>query len=399
MTDRYTLLAPAGVTPQVITETVFELHRLYGWVPEAVHVVTTTTGRAAVRARLLNEAGHKDHRGQPLAPADAWACLCRDVLRVPEPPALEVHVVRRDDAEIDDIRHPADDRAFAEACYGLVARLTGEGRSRLVGSISGGRKSMSAHVMNAFSALARAQDRLCHALVAPPSLESKHDFFYPTDLAAQQVRLVDLGFPRLRPVLLRGVLGGRVPGGFGELLEAVRPYLLAEQRPATAELVLGDRHALLRLSDEHGDELGKVRLSETRAATLLVFADRLCVHPAGIPVGTLFEEARTRPAAAEHPVHRARTFVTKLMNDRDCTPWTDVSDVSKSLNELGKALKQSPIAARFFALGSAYDGRYGWPETPPCPLRVRMAPALRPSQDHIEAEWTTHFPNLSYDWL
>lgn len=397
--EPYTLLAPAGVTPQVVTETVYELHRRHSWVPAAVHVITTTTGAAAVRARLLGQEGYSDFAGRPLAPYDAWPRLCSDVLRLAEPPRPEIHVVERERVLLDDIRHPADDAAFADACYRLVAQLTAEGRPRLVGSISGGRKSMSAHVMNAFSALARREDRLCHVLVAPAALEGDRDFFYPTDPERQQVHLVDLAFPRLRAVLRKNVLKGQAPRGLQDLIAAVRPHMLAEERPARAELVVGDLGATLRLADAEGEELGSASLSYSRTATLLVLAEHLCRHPAGVPAEDLFDgQARTAAEACRHPVHQARAFVTALMSDKENNPWRAVGDVSESLNQLKKGLKKSPLAERYFAVGNGYGGSYAWPEPPPCALRVLFAPALRPSLEQIEKEWSRHFPNLIYSW-
>lgn len=400
MSDQYVLITPAGVTPQVITETVYELFFKYqGWTPSAVHVVTTATGEASVRARLLGKSGYFDHRRQPLPPSDAWARLCGEVLSI-APPPIEITLVGDGPTRLDDIRTPQQDRAFADSCYSLVAKLSVAGAPRLVGSISGGRKSMSAHVMNAFSALARPGDLLCHVLVNPPALESDRDFFYPTEPENQKVDLVELAYPQLRSFLVKSLLDGREPRGLSDLLEAVRPHLLAEQTPASVDLVLGDRRGHLRLYDDSGSEMSAVQLSASRMATLLVLANALCAHPDGVPDEALFDgEASRREDAERHPVHEARSWLVERLGSKDVTVWRSANDVSKTISELtSKGLDKKPLAARFFGAAKR-DGGYRWPEPLPCPLNVRLAKALRPSESLFDRDWATHFPHLTYTWL
>lgn len=396
--NRYTLIAPVGVTPQVVTEAVYERHRNGGHLPDAVHILCTTTGEASVRAQLLGETGHRNFKGVEMQPDAAWERLCREVLGITPPPVI-VHVAVRGHARLEDIRHPADDRAFADACYGLVARLSKAGQPMLVGCISGGRKSMSAHLMNAFSALARPGDVLCHVLVNPSAIESNPDFFYPTDPASEKVDLVDLEYPRLRPFLVKSLLEGREPSGLAQLLDAVRPHLLAEQKPAAAELVVGQGRSTLRLSDEQGKTLVELALSPARATTLLVFANALCAQPDGVVATEFTAESPRKEVAARHEVHQARAWITAYLGGPDPAPWTSTNDVSKTLGELKKALRTRPLAERFYDVAPAHDGVYRWPEAQPCPLHVRFAPALAGSRTEIEAGMARHFPNLSYGWV
>jgi len=156
MREPYVLLAPLGTSPGVLTETVWSLAQ-DGLVPATVHVMTTATGWEVVAGDL----GFETENAR-------WDRLSRGVCGLDRPIPVERHVVRgRNGRELRDIRHEQDDLAFGAACYALVRRLTeATNRPPVVGSIAGGRKTMSAHLMTAFCLCARQQDRLVHVLIS-----------------------------------------------------------------------------------------------------------------------------------------------------------------------------------------------------------------------------------------
>lgn len=170
--DREVLLCVSGLSPQIITETVYAMavsgaggERI---VPDEVHVVTTTVGRDRIRQKLLQ------------APTGHLLALRRDY-GLGDKAALpdeNIHVITGADGEpLDDIRNDDDNTAVADLLTRLIQQLTRDERTRLHVSIAGGRKTMGFYAGYALSLYGRAWDRLSHVLVNAP-FESG-DFFYP----------------------------------------------------------------------------------------------------------------------------------------------------------------------------------------------------------------------------
>jgi len=221
------LLAVTGLSPQVITETVYALAREGGPLPTAVHALTTQEGAERLRLTLL---GSKP----------GWfGRLCREYqLRGIEFRESHIHVLR--DARgraVADIRTPRENTLLADQITDLVRRFTADPASALHVSIAGGRKTMGFYAGYALSLFGRPQDRLSHVLV-PPKFESNPDFFYPSpaprtiydrdrrplDAATAAVTLADIPFVRMRDMLGRELLrGGASFSGTVESLNRARP--------------------------------------------------------------------------------------------------------------------------------------------------------------------------------
>lgn len=171
---RRALVCVAGLSPQVVTETIYALaiDSQVPFVPTEVHVVTTEVGRVKVQEELLDR-----DRGQFFA-------LCKEHLpehQVDFGPA-HVHVIRRQGRPLDDIQTPEDSTAAADTILGLIRELTLDPTCAIHGSIAGGRKSMSFLLGNCMALVGRPQDRLSHVLVNEPfdnpRLEPR--FYFPT---------------------------------------------------------------------------------------------------------------------------------------------------------------------------------------------------------------------------
>lgn len=234
---RRILLAAAGKTPQVVTETLYALavNQRPAFVPTEVHMVTTAEGAERARLTLLgNEPGW-------------FRRLCAEYelegIRFDEE---GIHVLRgAEGEELGDIRTEEDNRLAADAITELVRRLTEDPESALHVSIAGGRKTMGFYLGYALSLYGREQDRLSHVL-APAAFESHPEFYYPTresrviytvgpdsrplDTAAARVVLAEIPFVRLRHGLPERLLRGQ-----GSFLEAVEA---AQRRLGPVQLVL-----------------------------------------------------------------------------------------------------------------------------------------------------------------
>ena len=57
MNKKKIMLAVTGMSPQIITETVFALYRNQNWLPEEIRVITTDIGKRKIVDNLLGEHG------------------------------------------------------------------------------------------------------------------------------------------------------------------------------------------------------------------------------------------------------------------------------------------------------------------------------------------------------
>ncbi|MBK1735770.1 TIGR02584 family CRISPR-associated protein [Halorhodospira abdelmalekii] len=262
------LLCVTGLTPQVVTETVYALAREdQANLPDRIEVITTTEGKRRLMLTLLKEGGGYGHLDQ----------LCTDYGIDRSSLHFDEHcieVVRGANGEpLRDIVTEDDNAAAADLIHERIRTLTQESRQLHV-SLAGGRKTMGFYAGYSLSLYGRPGDRLSHVLVNPP-FESHPSFFYPppqpitlqlqarNDListAEAQVRLADLPFVRLREEL-----GSDLPYAGLSFSEAVT---CAQQvmTPPQLTLNLAERTATLQ-----GRE---IKLSPTHFVWLVWFAER-----------------------------------------------------------------------------------------------------------------------------
>lgn len=223
---RCILLAVTGLSPQILTETLYALAtgEAPGFTPTEIHLLTTSTGKDLARTALLHPDGGQFH------------ALLADYPQIGQPAFddTHIHVIRTaDGTPLPDIRTPEENAAAADAITALVAELTRDEAAALHVSIAGGRKTMGFYLGYAFSLYARPQDRLSHVLVTSP-FESHPDFFFPPatprrlttrdnqhiDTADAVVTLAEIPVVRLRHGLPDGLLHGHA--GFNETVEALQ---------------------------------------------------------------------------------------------------------------------------------------------------------------------------------
>ncbi|MEM9758077.1 MAG: CRISPR-associated ring nuclease Csm6 [Pseudomonadota bacterium] len=280
MPDRYCLVAALGLAPAVLTETVWSLWADAGVVPSEVHVLTTRVGWTQVCKELLGHAvpAADDALALPDHPGTPWAQLCRDVLGLGEAVPLVPHLTRDERGQaLDDLRSEADDLAFGAVCYALVrARTASRATPPVVGSIAGGRKTMSAHLTTAFALWARPQDRLVHVLIDPPTYE-RQAVYWPTEATPDlRVDRVDVPFPRVRGVLEERFLdrlGGR--SDLASLL-GVLAATGVQAAPATVRVTLCQRRPArcpIELLSTDGTVLAKAAFTPRMIGILLVLAE------------------------------------------------------------------------------------------------------------------------------
>ena len=207
---RRVLVVVTGMTPQVVTETIYALAVAHSpaFTPTEVRLLTTRPGAELAKSALLDA-------------NDGWFHRLRRDYDLP-PIAFDaerIHVlVDAAGAHLDDIRTPAHNTAAADAITQLLCELTRDESSALHVSIAGGRKTMGFYLGYALSLYGRPQDRLSHVLVNQP-YESLREFFYPTPMSVPietsqgsaidaqdgEVALAEIPFVRLREGLREGL--------------------------------------------------------------------------------------------------------------------------------------------------------------------------------------------------
>lgn len=214
MYDRRILLAVTGLSPQIVTETIYALAVQHKAAPTEVHVLTTEAGAQRVRQSLLNEKNGWFHR------------LCdeyqiTDILFNDE----SIHPIETNNGTLlNDIRTIEENTQAADSITDCVRQLTLDQNSSLHASIAGGRKTMGFFLGYALSLFGREQDRLSHVLVSTP-YESHPEFFYPSrsselihspsndqsfDKRDAEITLAEIPFVRMRDGLDVNLLNGIV---------------------------------------------------------------------------------------------------------------------------------------------------------------------------------------------
>lgn len=169
---RRALVCLAGLSPQVITETLYALvhQQQPAFLPTELHVITTGRGLAGAQAALC---GPQSPLAELLAQAPP---ALADGLKFD--PQAHLHLISRHGRPLDDIDSIEDHTAVADTIVGVLRPLTADDQCAVHASLAGGRKTMGFYLGYALSLLGRQQDRLSHVLVNAP-FESHRDFFFP----------------------------------------------------------------------------------------------------------------------------------------------------------------------------------------------------------------------------
>ena len=209
------LLAVSGMSPQIVTETLYALavNQTDAFIPTEIHLISTNAGKNEAVLKLLHPKTGQFYQ------------LCNDYgLTGIEFSEKNIHVIaNKQGVLLDDIKTPEENEAAADFITQKVNELTRDDDSALHVSIAGGRKTMGYYLGYALSLYGRAQDRLSHVLVTD-RYESLRDFFYPTpyshvvhdrdnkalDAQAAEVILASIPFVRLRTGLPKCFLENNV---------------------------------------------------------------------------------------------------------------------------------------------------------------------------------------------
>lgn len=214
------LVAVAGQTPAIVTETLWALEQQRAIRVDEIRVMTTARGRRGIVGRLLGEGGQFERYCDDYGIPPGRIAFSESTLYT---------LTRRDGDELEDIRSSEDNMEAANQVFALVREWCNRKDEILHCSVAGGRKTLGIYLSMALMLCGRPEDTLSHVLVAPQFESGVPDFFYPPpqprfyrrrtgfdsagrplfeSVSSQEARVELAEIPFLR---LREAIGGEIP--------------------------------------------------------------------------------------------------------------------------------------------------------------------------------------------
>lgn len=161
------LLAVSGMSPAIITETLFGMNKRGDAWPNAIKVITTSIGAEKIWSGLVSQEQLKRlciELGKPLIEFSY-----DDILVVPN----------ADGEPVVDARSENDHEALANFITETVRDFTQDPNTAIHASLAGGRKTMTFYLGYAMTLFGRHFDRLSHVLISE-GFENHPEFYFPT---------------------------------------------------------------------------------------------------------------------------------------------------------------------------------------------------------------------------
>ncbi len=233
---RKILLSLCGMSPAVLTETIYSLMlEKPTFIPDEIVVITTAGGAACIRKELF-ESGvwERFRRLMGVKPSQMKFGLSSNFIRsIPSEDG---------NADAQDIVTSSDNDRASDFIMESLRQFTENPDTRIVFSIAGGRKTMSVLGALAMTMLARDQDRLCHVLVSPPfdSPQLFPKFYFPDPgirkyalpdgrifkPGSASLTLCEIPFARLRNLFQKQHL--RLPGTYSDTVKLANNVIRTE---------------------------------------------------------------------------------------------------------------------------------------------------------------------------
>lgn len=174
-----TLIAVTGLSPAIVTETIWALaHEPVPVMPAEVVFITTAIGARQLADQLFTPI-------PAFGGLTAWQALRQslgardDQLIATEPRVIVANAPETGTTRpLDDIQSPRENELAAGFILETVRAYVENPDKAVIASIAGGRKTMGALLHAAITLLGRETDRLTHVLVSPP-YETLPGFFFP----------------------------------------------------------------------------------------------------------------------------------------------------------------------------------------------------------------------------
>ncbi|HEY0428577.1 MAG TPA: CRISPR-associated ring nuclease Csm6 [Pyrinomonadaceae bacterium] len=257
---RNILLCVAGLTPQIITETLYVLAVKEKIRIDEIQVITSTLGRKIVKERLFD--------------SGKWQEFCIDYTNATKGLRFDLDSLEiLKDAkgqELPDIRSTRENELAANQICEVVKKLCEQKDTKVYASVAGGRKTMGNYLAFAMSLFAHTGDELSHVLVDEEFERPRKpplDFYYEpptpkqvfdldknpaktfdgkslmTDMA--KTTLAEIPFVKLRRILDEDY--GKNPVVYKEFVEQVQTQLNLLETEPDLEILLAENK--IKISD------------------------------------------------------------------------------------------------------------------------------------------------------
>lgn len=167
------LICMAGLTPQIITETIYALgvNGIDGetWIPDEVKVITTQDGFSNIDDKLFEQGNFKSL-------IDEYADLGLNKIKF----SVDDILLIKDNLgnPIKDLITEDDNLSAGDLIHETIKKYTQDDNVCLHVSIAGGRKTMAPSAIQALSFFGRPRDKASHVLVSEPFEQTKN-FYFP----------------------------------------------------------------------------------------------------------------------------------------------------------------------------------------------------------------------------
>lgn len=155
-----------GISPQVLTETLYAIHMQGKPFPDEVYLITSVNAKAKAIEWLFERGQIEDLKAHHNLPDFKFELS-------------HILLMQHDDGvEIFNGREEEDQQSIADSITRIVAKFTADENCRIHASIAGGRKTMAFYMGYAMSIFGREQDILSHVFVSK-DFEFSENFFFP----------------------------------------------------------------------------------------------------------------------------------------------------------------------------------------------------------------------------
>lgn len=181
------LIAVAGTTPQIVTETLFHLLLIDKQKVEEIIVLTTEKG-----AEILKNTIQKENIIFKLYEEYGLSTDSLPVFTVEK-------LMDNNNKALADVRNNEENICAAKHIINFIRDKAADMDSRLHCSLAGGRKTMRSYMALAMNLFGREQDELSHVLVYPAEIENNKNFYFPHKNEKDiRIDLARIPFIRLR---------------------------------------------------------------------------------------------------------------------------------------------------------------------------------------------------------
>lgn len=304
---RNILVAVAGGSPAIVTETLWVLTKGKNIRVDEVRIITTEKGKAAILDTLLPAKRAKHAKHEKSAKGSRFASCLKELEIDHQILFSEQTVFVLADGKggsLHDIRSDEDNQHASDQICNLIREWTNEPNTRLYCSAAGGRKTMSIYLTIAMMLYGRMDDKLFHVLISPEEFERCKDFFHPfrrprkltlADQSGKSIELstadvrIDLGeipFVRLRVLDTSSIFGGTLR--YSEIVDTVQARLEFLTRAASSHLrIHGTQFFRSRIPVEVAGKTCHLETAPGFVYTLIAEDRKLRGQSAGIEVDLL----------------------------------------------------------------------------------------------------------------